>query len=981
MKKTKEELWNEIRNRSKYVEMQMNQLSRKRTGSYYTDLILTDVMMQELIEHLSEQQLVEYKFLEPCVGTGNFVFSYLRAIDKLNVEPCQFPKILSNIYVADINEVALFEYKNLLTEFADVYWGITLDDEYFESHIIPKGLLLDVSAKTLNYIGLQDVQALKLASHRFDIIATNPPYKNLKAERNQYDNIKDYDIDKEKYSSIAKLVKRHFQYATEGVLNLYKLFVEEIVDKYGTDEAFVSLLIPASFLSDKTCKKIRTHLLLDNNIISVKVIGEGSGYIDAQQALCTILLQKGSKTKTISMTKDFCNQPKNQVEISINDILNESTGNSIMMVDSNEYEILRKLRTFPTVKNLNFITNMRGELDITADKEFITSTPTGIPMLRGRNIGHYRLIDTTNDQFVKKEFLNKTKKIAYVLQDRIACQQIANMHKERRVTFSLVPRKHVLANSCNFLAVAENKYGIDVYTLLGLFNTKIINWLFKLTSSNNHINNYEIDCFPVPVDSLILKRISHLVRIYVNDMDETIMAEIEKCAEIAYGIKNMGKEYNLNLFEKFYVDISYILPDLTMETAAQIFNGNLSAYNFSLLSSFMYNVANGIIEKYLKIKSNHILNHTTFKLSDLDLEMIKAVPPGGNWKDIPHATVAKSGRLKKIAEKGGRTTLYGRIDYDKPSYTISTYFNRPGNGTYVHPAHERVLSIREAARLQCFADDYYFFGNKTQVLKQVGNAVPTVLAYQIGRKITEALGEIRSIDLFCGAGGMTAGFKGAGIKSILSNDIEESACTTLKINNPEINVLCGDITNEQIKQQIVDVAIAEKADVICGGPPCQGFSMAGLRLTDDPRNRLFKDFIDIVGRIKPKIVVLENVEGLLSYQNGKVYQAIHSMFADIGYKTEGKVLMASEYAVPQKRKRVIIICVRNDIEILPESLFPVQLTKENERQITARETISDLENVPCSDEAVYSMLSCSNIGKLLRHEITYKQYVDIYSER
>ena len=402
--------------------------------------------------------------------------------------------------------------------------------------------------------------------------------------------------------------------------------------------------------------------------------------------------------------------------------------------------------------------------------------------------------------------------------------------------------------------------------------------------------------------------------------------------------------------------------------------------DFTSLDSFDKNVINGIITKYKKMQDGQILNHTTFKLSDLDLEMIKAVPPGGNWKDIPSTTIAKSERLKKISEKGGRTTLYGRIDYEKPSYTISTYFNRPGNGTYVHPIHERVLSVREAARFQCFTDDYYFFGNKTQLLKQVGNAVPTVLAYQIGRKITEALGSVRSVDLFCGAGGMTAGFKEAGIKSILSNDIEESACTTLKINNPEINVLCGDITNEQVKQQIVESAIAKRADVICGGPPCQGFSMAGLRLTDDPRNQLFKDFIDIVDRIKPKIVVFENVEGLLSYQGGKVYKAIHTMFADIGYKTEGKILMASDFGVPQKRKRVIIICVRNDIGILPEKLFPVYLTKEPERQVTAREAISDLEDVPCDDEAVYGVHSCSSIGKLLKREMTYMQYVDAYSQ-
>ena len=120
--------------------------------------------------------------------------------------------------------------------------------------------------------------------------------------------------------------------------------------------------------------------------------------------------------------------------------------------------------------------------------------------------------------------------------------------------------------------------------------------------------------------------------------------------------------------------------------------------------------------------------------------------------------------------------------------------------------HERVLSVREAARFQAFKDDYYFYGNKTQCLKQVGNAVPTLLAYQIGTRIKDITGCSKSIDLFCGAGGMTAGFKAAGIESLLSNDIEESACTTLKINNPEINVFCGDITKAETKATIEKAA-------------------------------------------------------------------------------------------------------------------------------------------------------------------------------
>ena len=382
-----------------------------------------------------------------------------------------------------------------------------------------------------------------------------------------------------------------------------------------------------------------------------------------------------------------------------------------------------------------------------------------------------------------------------------------------------------------------------------------------------------------------------------------------------------------------------------------------------------------ITAKYQALYNGYILNHTSFMLSDLDLEMIRPVPQGGSWKDIPKETVEKSARLLRITQTGGRTTLYGRIDYQKPSYTITTYFNRPGNGTYVHPVHERVLSVREAARFQGFQDNYFFCGNKTQLLKQVGNAVPTILAYQLAKNIKDKTGCTKSVDLFCGAGGMTAGFTEAGIHAVISNDIEQSACVTIKVNNPEIDVLCGDITTEDVKAKIVEAARQKGADIICGGPPCQGFSMAGLRLTDDPRNKLFLDFVDIVSRIKPKVIVFENVEGLLSFQNGRTYATIHNMFEEIGYSTEGRLLVASDYAVPQKRKRVIIICVRDDLRITPSQLYPEQITSNPAQQLTAWETIYDLESVACGETAKYDKEPLSDIAQFFRGEITYYEYI------
>lgn len=976
------ELWSSLSKKSRHIETGMDALTRKRTGSYYTDLELTDVMMSELVEHLkasnSTKKIYEYRFLEPCVGAGNFVFSYIKAIGATGLDKEAAQIMLDNIYVADVNVDALNGYKESLAELAVLFWGIELQDKYFEQHM-GTGLLVDVTAAELNYIGINDLFSKEIVGAGFDIVVTNPPYKNLKAERGHYSSDGEYDRDKDKYLAISEIVSKRFQYSTEGVLNLYKLFVEEIIDRYANETAFVSLLIPASIMSDKTCMKLRTHMLKDNKMISVKVIREGSKFIDAQQTLSAILLQKCGKTDKVAVVKDYCNNPNDIAEVAMKDIMNENTGNAIVAVSSKEYRVLRKLRQFPVVKELPFVNNFRGELDLTANKHYIVASDTGYPLVRGRNISYYNLLTAPQKEFVAEEFINATKKKCYIEHERIICQQIANMNKERRVTFALAPQNYVLGNSCNFVSVSENPYGIDIYTLLGLFNAKIINWLFKLTSSNNHINNYEIDCFPIPVEAPELKRISALAKIFLDSQDDAILEEIEQLTYQAYGITTFMGEQKINekqWIQEYFDAITCILPHITREKATSILKGELKIEGFiEGLGRFNTNVARGITSKYRTLFQGLLLNHTTFKLSDLDLEMIKTVPPGGSWKDIPMETVEKSKRLKRITQTGGRTTLYGRIDYNKPSYTITTYFNRPGNGTYVHPGLERVLTVREAARFQTFKDDYYFFGNKTQHLKQVGNAVPTLLAYQIAREIKKKTGCSKSIDLFCGAGGMTTGFKAAGIQSLLSNDIEESACVTLKINNPEINVLCGDITKAETKDAIERAALDGGADIICGGPPCQGFSMAGFRAEDDPRNQLFRDFADMVKRVNPKVIVFENVEGLLSYQDGKTYREVHTLFSELGYNTEGRTLTASDYAVPQKRKRVIIICTRNDMAVDPGELFPIPITAEESNQVTARETIADLETVPCDETAKYVDSDSSDILEFFKGYLTYEEYV------
>jgi DNA (cytosine-5)-methyltransferase 1 len=264
------------------------------------------------------------------------------------------------------------------------------------------------------------------------------------------------------------------------------------------------------------------------------------------------------------------------------------------------------------------------------------------------------------------------------------------------------------------------------------------------------------------------------------------------------------------------------------------------------------------------------------------------------------------------------------------------------------------------------------------------------------------------VDLFCGAGGLTLGFKqaeykGYGFKVVAAVDVWERACETYKVNHPEVEVICGDIREDWVKRRLTEVA-GGHVDVVIGGPPCEAFSLAGKRDPNDPRARLFYDYVDIVARLQPYMFVMENVEGILTmlslredidYETkrkvldalnklleldkvGKVRraapqyiirenrartpeeakliefvrrhlvtaaEAIKQAFNNIGYDVAWKVLNALDYGVPQERKRVFFIGAKRGLGItiyFPERTHaPKEMTTVDGRKLERYRTLRD----------------------------------------
>lgn len=186
-------------------------------------------------------------------------------------------------------------------------------------------------------------------------------------------------------------------------------------------------------------------------------------------------------------------------------------------------------------------------------------------------------------------------------------------------------------------------------------------------------------------------------------------------------------------------------------------------------------------------------------------------------------------------------------------------------------------------------------------------------SYQILHNKNKSKFEV--IELFAGCGGMALGFENAGLNTKLLVDINKNSCETLQKNRPNWNVINQDIT------QLEFTEYANQIDVVAGGFPCQAFSHAGERKGFlDTRGTLFFDFARCIKQVQPKIVIAENVKGLITHKKGETLQIILNTLDELGYYSSYKLLNAQYFDVPQKRERVIIIAVRKDLDI--KIVFP-----------------------------------------------------------
>jgi site-specific DNA-cytosine methylase len=199
----------------------------------------------------------------------------------------------------------------------------------------------------------------------------------------------------------------------------------------------------------------------------------------------------------------------------------------------------------------------------------------------------------------------------------------------------------------------------------------------------------------------------------------------------------------------------------------------------------------------------------------------------------------------------------------------------------------REFSLREYAQVQDFPDSFKFVGTYEKIKDQIGNAVSPKMAKYVGKKLKgKTVG-----DIFAGCGGLTCGLEGLGIKSLWAVEREEDYFRTYGFNFPNTKLITQDIRK-------VNPNTLDKVDIIVGGPPCQGFSLSGLRFKDDPRNEMYKEFVRFVSVLKPGEFLLENVPQIQSIEEDVIKD-----FNELGYEVEGFLVKGKDIGMRQHRNR------------------------------------------------------------------------------
>lgn len=914
--------------------------SNKVLGKFYTDCGIAHRMIEQIMREIDPDNFGDsIKIIDPFCGDGRLIHVFL---DVLKQDSRWFRKHI-DITVWDIDKEAVANATEQTLEKIKDFPSWHVEGRSGDAFVEYK--------KHLN---------------EYDICLTNPPWGILKPQKLFRSGHSDEQI--EAYKKSIALYDQYMKLE----------FVEAMPTKkfgaWGTNlarcgtqvalclikhDGVCGIVSPASLFNDQVSTTLRKWLFENFDLSSIAFYpAEMKLFGSADIASITAILYGKAKGTVSPLVLSMYKTNGTVQEHIVDDSEMQFIAKKGYIFPFNSgisaLRILERVDSLPSLATVCQNNNLKftREIDETRISEKLDSCGD-IVFAKGYMVNRYSFL--SDGMYLREDIKDIPRSVESW---KIVWRDVSRNSQTRRIKATLLSPLHICGNSLGIIAsTSEEQIGL-LKSLLGIMNSMVFEYLVRDSLVTNHVPAGIVKQVPVPEEPInqeLQAMVDSMLKGTGNQWDiEALVAEM-------YGISD----------EEFAeITKSFVLSDEEKE---------------DLLCAITQRKGTPPV----------IHNHYAAKLSDLDMQIVRCVPPGGNWKNIPESV--PSHRLEQIREsfkagKGSRSTYYGRLLPDMPSYTINTYFNRPGNGCHMHYEQDRTISQREAARFQSFPDSFIFTGSLGAINNQIGNAVPPLLAYQVAKALPF---KGQFVDLFCGAGGLALGFIWAGWKPIISNDIDKYAIETHHTNIEE-PVVCGDINSDEVYSTIVNAALRAREEnpdlplFVLGGPPCQGFSTANTRRgADDLRNWLFKAYIRIVNAIKPSGFVFENVNGITNLDGGRFFEMIKNELRECIESIKVNKVNAAEFGIPQRRERVIIIGGSNELTS-NFSMTPITAVKK-EAQVSflqlpcvigAKDAIGDLPAIEHSQDGSELGYRCepqSAYQQFMRGQISADEYLSSYS--
>jgi adenine-specific DNA-methyltransferase len=461
---------------------------RKMRGAFYTPYEVASLIVKKTFEEIQKNKFTNPKILDLGCGTGVFLSSICHLLIENNYKKNEI-----------LNELVFgIDVEHLSTVIAQILiqaeLKIPLQDIVKLDHI-----------KTLDILFNDDdigLFAKIKGGDYYDAIVMNPPYDRLKPDgaSESERNLIEQRINHIKNNSI-------FKNSSSGSINMYSLFIDKSISMLRPN-GVVGAIVPMTLLADKSATNIRKFFIEKKAFCEIYVYPESAKIFENVTQACSIFIANlGGNNDPISI-RNMSSINNVEFETSISHDVIKSASPSylpIPCVHQSEVSLIEKLHKFPRIKDIKEISNRRGELDLTLDKKYLLGSDKCL--LKGISVGLFRLKETFNldfEGFTKAKEKSSASRANDIYKVRIAGQQISNLGSKQRLKFVQVPKNYILGNSLNYFTVDDklsDQNSFNIYSLLGFLNSEILNWRFKLTSSNNHVNNYELDDLPIPINA------------------------------------------------------------------------------------------------------------------------------------------------------------------------------------------------------------------------------------------------------------------------------------------------------------------------------------------------------------------------------------------------------------------------------------------------------------------------------------------------